>query len=211
VEIDGVGAIVFGGAHGVGALIARALADQGADVSIFDLDGRRAAEIAAEFGGYSQHCDVRDDTVVAACITSAMSRFGRAARIVVNAVHVDIDAPIINPEGKVFIPVFNHAMAVNVMGLNTILSYALQAMQVLPPDDQGNRGLILSLIPNGFGVDNATPSASGWCTDAAVRALIQATDCTMSPIHIRCDVVEIDRDHPNQALESVLKRIKTAQ
>ncbi len=66
-NIDGIGAIVFGGAHGVGSQIARHLADMGADVSIFDIDGAAAADVAAEFGGYSQHCDFRDETVVAAC------------------------------------------------------------------------------------------------------------------------------------------------
>jgi len=77
-NVDGIGAIVVGGAHGLGAMIARALGDAGADVSIFDIDGAKAAEVAAVFGGYSQHCDLRDETVVAACVTSAMSRFGQA-------------------------------------------------------------------------------------------------------------------------------------
>jgi len=53
-NVDGIGAIVVGGAHGLGAMIARALGDAGADVSIFDIDGAKAAEVAAVFGGYSQ-------------------------------------------------------------------------------------------------------------------------------------------------------------
>src|SRR6056297_889620 len=56
-EIDGHGVVVTGGASGLGEATARHLADLGADVTILDIDGARAADIAAQINGYSLHCD----------------------------------------------------------------------------------------------------------------------------------------------------------
>ena len=53
-------AIVFGGSRGIGAAIARALADDGADVAIIDIDGDRAREVAAEVGAAVEVADVTD-------------------------------------------------------------------------------------------------------------------------------------------------------
>jgi NAD(P)-dependent dehydrogenase (short-subunit alcohol dehydrogenase family) len=47
-QLDGMVAIVTGGARGIGAGIARVMADQGAKVGILDLDGETAAKTAAE-------------------------------------------------------------------------------------------------------------------------------------------------------------------
>ncbi len=50
-ELRGKGAIVTGGATGIGLAIARALAGAGARVAIADLDGAGAERAAAELGG----------------------------------------------------------------------------------------------------------------------------------------------------------------
>ncbi|MEP7030602.1 MAG: SDR family NAD(P)-dependent oxidoreductase, partial [Pseudolabrys sp.] len=47
-EIKGQSAIVTGGASGLGAATARALATAGAKVAIFDINEKAAAEVAAE-------------------------------------------------------------------------------------------------------------------------------------------------------------------
>lgn len=208
-NIDGIGAIVFGGAHGVGSQIARHLADMGADVSIFDIDGAAAADVAAEFGGYSQHCDFRDETVVAACVTSAMSRYGQAARIIVNAVISETRAPLINSAGKVFIPIFNNAMMLNMLGLNTLVSYGTQAMLDMPVLDNGARGIIIGLVPAQDQLDHPNTVALSTTVQAA-KAYLAAADRELSAFDIRCKSVEKSYQSDDLTSKAVISAIKNA-
>jgi len=208
-NVDGIGAIVVGGAHGLGAMIACALGDAGADVSIFDIDGAKAAEVAAVFGGYSQHCDLRDETVVAACVTSTMSRFGQAARVIVNCAMFSVDAPIIGPEGKVFLPLFNNAVAVNLIGVNTLISYGVQAMIDMPPMEHGTRGIIINVLPLGTGNPTQTSPAT-YASTMGARALIEAADHGLSARNIRCLTMDVDDSAPDEAVKTILNQIASA-
>lgn len=143
-QIDGNAAIVTGGASGLGEATARYLAGQGADVTILDFDGDRAAQVAAEIGGYSQACDVSDEAQVAAGVTSAMARFGQAARIVVNCAGVAHAARIVGREGKTSVPLFRKVIEVNLIGSYNVMTYAAQAMMDLPALDGGERGVIIN-------------------------------------------------------------------
>ncbi len=143
-DIDGQVALVSGGASGLGEATARHLAELGADVAILDRDGARAAKVAAEIGGYSQHCDITEENAVAAGVTSAMARFGQAPRIVVNCAGVGIAARIVGREGKVSTPLFRHVLEVNLFGTYNVMTYAAQAMMDLPPLDTGERGVIIN-------------------------------------------------------------------
>ena len=49
-ELKGIGALVAGGASGLGAATARELTARGARVAIVDRDGDRAATLADELG-----------------------------------------------------------------------------------------------------------------------------------------------------------------
>ena len=51
VELNGVSAIVTGGASGIGAATARQLADLGARVVVADLQADKGQELAHEIGG----------------------------------------------------------------------------------------------------------------------------------------------------------------
>lgn len=143
-EIDGHGAVVVGGANGIGEATARRLAQFGADVTVLDLDGNKAARVAAEISGYSQLCDVSEEESVAVGMTSAMARFGQAPRIVVNCAEFCVSAPIIGREGKVSTPIFRKHVEVNLLGAYHVLTYAAQAMMDLPLLETGERGVIIN-------------------------------------------------------------------
>lgn len=143
-DIDGHGAVVTGGASGLGEATARYLASLGADVTILDSDGYGAAKIAVEISGYSQQCDVCEEESVAAGITSAMARFGQAPRIVVNCAGINIVARILGPQGKVSAPLFRKVVEANLFGTYNVMTYAAQGMMDLPSLDTGERGVIVN-------------------------------------------------------------------
>src|ERR1700710_1614543 len=72
-EIAGSQALVTGGASGLGEATARHLAARGASVTIFDMNGERAAGIAAELGSgpKSASGDVTSEADTAAAIATA--------------------------------------------------------------------------------------------------------------------------------------------
>lgn len=57
-DINGVSAIVTGGASGLGAATARLLAAQGAKVVIADVQDEKGEALAKELGGAFVHTDV---------------------------------------------------------------------------------------------------------------------------------------------------------
>lgn len=67
IDLTGQRALVTGGAKGIGAAIARRLAEAGAFVTIADMDNGRD-EVATELGGAAVDCDITD----AAQLTAAM-------------------------------------------------------------------------------------------------------------------------------------------
>ncbi|WP_033294021.1 SDR family oxidoreductase [Amycolatopsis jejuensis] len=70
------GVVVTGGGGGIGAALARRFAADGARVVVADLDGDRAAEIAAEVGGTAFAGDVASESGVTDLITAARRTLG---------------------------------------------------------------------------------------------------------------------------------------
>lgn len=143
-DIEGQVAVVTGGASGLGAATARYLAQQGAHVAILDFNGDGAAQIATQIGGFAQQCDVSDDQVVADCIASTISHFGKGPRIVVNCAGLALAARIVGREGKTAVPLFRKVIEVNLIGTYNVMTFATQAMMDMPTLDNGERGVIIN-------------------------------------------------------------------
>jgi meso-butanediol dehydrogenase / (S,S)-butanediol dehydrogenase / diacetyl reductase len=78
-------AIVTGGASGIGAATARALAAEGARVVVADIDRERGREVASHAGGTFEAVDVGDAAAVAALVTRTAEAFRRLDVLVSNA------------------------------------------------------------------------------------------------------------------------------
>jgi NAD(P)-dependent dehydrogenase (short-subunit alcohol dehydrogenase family) len=63
-DVAGLVTIVTGGASGIGYAYAEAMADNGAQVTIFDLDGKRLDEAASKLGARGRAVDVTDKTAL---------------------------------------------------------------------------------------------------------------------------------------------------
>jgi len=82
-NINGVAAIVTGGASGLGAGTVDMLAARGAKVTIFDLNEELGQDKARSVGGLFKAVNVADENSVADAIAEAEGLHGKA-RILVN-------------------------------------------------------------------------------------------------------------------------------
>jgi NAD(P)-dependent dehydrogenase (short-subunit alcohol dehydrogenase family) len=75
-NVEGAGALVAGGASGLGAATSRALAEAGAQVVIADLNAEKGEALAAELGATFLTADVTDADAVSAAVERAASAEG---------------------------------------------------------------------------------------------------------------------------------------
>jgi NAD(P)-dependent dehydrogenase (short-subunit alcohol dehydrogenase family) len=121
-NIDGVAAIVTGGASGLGAGTARRLAAAGAKVTIFDLNAGLGEATAREIGGHFIAVNVTDEAAVDAALGEAEALNGKA-RILVNCAGVGPPAKVIGRDGNALpLQDFAKIVTINLVGSFNVLS-----------------------------------------------------------------------------------------
>jgi NAD(P)-dependent dehydrogenase (short-subunit alcohol dehydrogenase family) len=142
-QIDGVGAIVTGGASGLGGATARRLARAGAQVTIFDLNVELGTALAAEIGGHFVRVDVTSEADVDAGLDAAIA-FCDKQRILVNCAGVGPPAKVISRDG-VPLPLadFSKIVTINLLGtFNVISKFGARIYASDPVDTE--RGVIIN-------------------------------------------------------------------
>jgi NAD(P)-dependent dehydrogenase (short-subunit alcohol dehydrogenase family) len=142
-NVSGHGAIVTGGGSGLGAETARHLARAGAKVCVLDLDGDKAAAVAAEIGGLAIACDVADAEAAEAAVASARAAHG-PARVLVNCAGIAPAKRIVGRSGPMALADFEQVVRVNLIGSFNLLRLAAADMAAAEPLDDGERGVIVS-------------------------------------------------------------------
>ena len=84
-DVSGKTAVITGGASGIGAALARAMVDAGAQVVIADLDGNAARALASDLAALGLACDVTREVDIQAVVAEAEARFGQVDIFVSNA------------------------------------------------------------------------------------------------------------------------------
>ncbi|MDO8189155.1 SDR family NAD(P)-dependent oxidoreductase [Conexibacter sp. JD483] len=140
-QIEGAGAIVFGGASGLGAATVRRLAAAGAIVTIADRDEQRASALAAELGprAHAVATDVTDATSVEAAVGAV-----DGLRIAVTCAGVGTPAKLVGRDGPTPLETFARVLEVNLLGTINCLRLTAAAMQANEPDAGGERGLCVN-------------------------------------------------------------------
>ena len=146
-DINGISAIVTGGASGIGAATARRLAAAGAKVVIADLNDELGGKLAAELGGTFCHVDVTDTDEVIAAVDTAVEM--GPLRAVVNSAGFAPGARTIGRDGSYDsafdIDLWRKVIDVNLTGTFNVTRIAATAMSRTEPLEDGERGAIVNM------------------------------------------------------------------
>ncbi|MBN9157130.1 SDR family NAD(P)-dependent oxidoreductase [Microbacterium sp.] len=142
-QIAGSGALVTGGASGLGLATARRLAAAGATVTIIDLPSSQGAAIAAELGGVFAPADVTSAEEVAAAVAAAQA--AAPLRIVVNCAGIAPPAKVLDRDGNpADLAAFERIIRINLVGTFNVISQASAVIAKNEPADGGDRGVVVN-------------------------------------------------------------------
>jgi NAD(P)-dependent dehydrogenase (short-subunit alcohol dehydrogenase family) len=122
-------ALVTGAARGIGFATARALARDGFDVAVADIDLAVAQQAAATIGAMAVACDIADLESHSGALASVIARFGRIDCLVNNA---GIGAPVRGDLLDLVPDNFDRVMGVNLRG-TVFLTQAVARWMVVNP------------------------------------------------------------------------------
>jgi NAD(P)-dependent dehydrogenase (short-subunit alcohol dehydrogenase family) len=138
-KLDGIGALVAGGASGLGEATARELAARGARVTIADLNEERGAALSEEIGGKFAKADVTDEAQVQAAVESAGE-----LRLAVSCAGIGwVERTVKKGAGPAALAPFEAVVRVNLIGTFNVLRLAAAAMAGNEPDAEGEHGAVV--------------------------------------------------------------------
>ncbi len=143
-----VSAVVTGGASGLGAATARALAARGVRVAVFDMDAAKGEAVAGEVGGVFAQVDVTDDASVAAGFAAARAVHG-PERVLVCCAGIAPGAKTVGRDKATgglkphAMSLFQKVIDVNLVGSFRCVAKSAEAMVALEPGEDGERGAIV--------------------------------------------------------------------
>ncbi len=143
-EVEGKGALVAGGASGLGEATARALAAAGANVVIADLNAEKGEALADELGASFVAADVTDEAAVAAAVGRAAEAGNDGLRISVCCAGIGWAERVAHKGGPHNLEFFSNVVKVNLIGTFNVLRFAAAAMSANEPAGEGERGVCVN-------------------------------------------------------------------
>jgi NAD(P)-dependent dehydrogenase (short-subunit alcohol dehydrogenase family) len=137
-ELSGIGALVAGGASGLGEATARELAACGARVTVADLNEERGEALAAELDGAFVAADVTDESQVQAAVDAV-----EGLRFAVSCAGIGWAERTVKKDGPAALQPFETVIRVNLIGTFNVLRLSAAAMAARPPDAEGERGAVV--------------------------------------------------------------------
>jgi 3-hydroxyacyl-CoA dehydrogenase / 3-hydroxy-2-methylbutyryl-CoA dehydrogenase len=142
-DIEGNGALVVGGASGLGEATARRLRAQGAALTIADVNVEKGEALAGELGVAFVACDVREEDQVQAAVEAAAGAEG-GLRICVCCAGTGFAQKIAGSRGPHALEPFAVIIAINLIGTFNVLRFASNAMLANEPLEDGERGVCVN-------------------------------------------------------------------
>jgi NAD(P)-dependent dehydrogenase (short-subunit alcohol dehydrogenase family) len=147
-DLNGISAIVTGGASGLGEATSRLLADRGARVVIVDMNPDKGEAVAKDVGGVFAQADVANPEQVIAAVEAA-KELG-PLRALVTAAGIGWPARTIGKDGQYEsahdLDIYRKVLEVNLVGSFNCIRLAATAMsQTEPLNEDGERGAIVTV------------------------------------------------------------------
>jgi NAD(P)-dependent dehydrogenase (short-subunit alcohol dehydrogenase family) len=137
-QLNGIGALVAGGASGLGEATSRELAVRGAHVTVADVNEERGAALADELGAGFVRADVTDEAQVQAAVDAV-----DGLRFAVSCAGIGWAERTVGKEGPAALQPFETLVRVNLIGTFNVLRLAAAAMATGEPDAEGERGAVV--------------------------------------------------------------------
>jgi len=144
-----IAAVITGGASGLGEATARALAEQGVKVAIFDMNEEKGEAVAKAIGGVFCKVNVTSDADVDAGFAKARAAHGQE-RILVNCAGTGNAAKTASRDKQTGEPkhfpldAFNLIIQINLVGTFRCIAKSAAGMLTLEPTEDGDRGAIVN-------------------------------------------------------------------
>jgi NAD(P)-dependent dehydrogenase (short-subunit alcohol dehydrogenase family) len=142
-NIDGSGALVAGGASGLGEATTRLLHARGADVVIADLNEDKGSTLANDLGAQFVRADVTEPDQVEQAVSAAAALPG-GLRISVCCAGIGWAERIASGRGPHQLQPFETVVRVNLIGTFNVLRIAAAAMLESEPTAAGERGVCIN-------------------------------------------------------------------
>jgi NAD(P)-dependent dehydrogenase (short-subunit alcohol dehydrogenase family) len=142
VEIQGKGAVVVGGASGMGRATATRLAASGARVAVLDQASSQGKEVAEELGGAFVACDVTDFPGAEAALKAAVEALG-SLHIAVNTAGGGTAGRTLTREGPHDLDIFRRTVDLNLVATFNLNRLQAWHMSQNEPEDE-ERGVIIN-------------------------------------------------------------------
>ena len=189
-DINGVSAVVTGGASGIGEAACRLLAARGVKVVVADMQDDKGQALATEIGGTFCHTDVTNtDEVIAAVETAKeMGPF----RILVNSAGIGGASRTIGRDGAYEsahnLDYFTKVISINLIGTFNCIRIAATAMSQTEPFANNERGAIVN-IASVAAFDGQIGQASYSASKGGVVGMTLPIARDLSPVGIRVNTV----------------------
>ena len=142
-KIQDTAALVTGGASGLGAATAAALAEAGATVFALDLGASIEKAGEAPEGIEYVEADVTDPASVGAAVSRAVES-GKPLRTVVNCAGIGTAGRILSKGGHHDLDLYARIIQINLIGSFNVLALAAEEIARTEADEQGQRGLVVN-------------------------------------------------------------------
>lgn len=143
-DIEGKGAIVSGGASGLGEATVRRLHAAGAQVVIADVNPEKGEPLAEELGITFVQTDVREEDQVQAAVDKAAEADG-GLRIAISCAGTGIPIKVASSKGPHPLDAFKVIIDINLVGTFNLMRLAAFSMLTNnEPDAEGERGVCIN-------------------------------------------------------------------
>lgn len=144
-QLNNVKALITGGVSGLGLAVARKVIASGGQAVLLDINDEAGAAVEAELGGAATYVrtDVTSEQGVQDSVKLAVEHMG-CVNVAVNCAGIIGAGRVLGREAPMALDFFANTIQVNLVGSFNIIKAVGAAMESNTPNDDGERGVIIS-------------------------------------------------------------------